>query len=317
MASPHTAGAVALLWSCNPSLIGQMANTFDALQNTADSAPAGNCGAPPDGEGNYTFGYGYLNILAAGQAHCSTGATPTPTNSPSPTATSGPSPTPTATRTPLPPVTPIDWKYLPIIPVGYDQVLPTPTPTQTPEVTNTPSPSPSTTPGAGGIGNGDFEQGPVVWTEYSENGWDLIIDSGFPGSVTPRSGSWAVWEGGDYDEIAYIEQQVSIQVGTPYLVYWHWIASQDACGFDFAYVRINGTTVDQYELCTSNNTGGWVSHSVDLSAYAGQSVSLQIRTETDSSLNSNLFIDDVSLAASPAAGQGQQLYPDEAAAAPR
>jgi len=70
MASPHTAGAVALLWSCNPALIGQMDTTFQALQNSAGTPPAGNCGAPPDGEGNYTYGYGYLDVLAAGNAWC-------------------------------------------------------------------------------------------------------------------------------------------------------------------------------------------------------------------------------------------------------
>jgi hypothetical protein len=70
MASPHTAGAVALLWSCNPSLIGQVDDTFQLLQSNTDTAPAGNCGAPPDGEGNYTFGYGYLDVLAAGEEAC-------------------------------------------------------------------------------------------------------------------------------------------------------------------------------------------------------------------------------------------------------
>jgi subtilisin family serine protease len=70
MASPHSAGAVALLWSCNPSLIGQIDRTFQILQDTADAPPAGSCGAPADGEGNYTFGYGYLDILAAGEQWC-------------------------------------------------------------------------------------------------------------------------------------------------------------------------------------------------------------------------------------------------------
>jgi subtilisin family serine protease len=71
MASPHSAGAVALLWSCNPALVGQVDLTFQILQDNADAAPAGTCGAPPDGEGNYTFGYGYLDVLAAGLSSCS------------------------------------------------------------------------------------------------------------------------------------------------------------------------------------------------------------------------------------------------------
>lgn len=67
MASPHTAGAVALLWCAVPSLIGQINDTFSVLENYADrTAPAGNCGAP-GGEGlpNYTYGNGYLDILTA------------------------------------------------------------------------------------------------------------------------------------------------------------------------------------------------------------------------------------------------------------
>jgi hypothetical protein len=70
MASPHSAGAVALLWSCNPSLVGQMDQTFEILQDNTDVAPAGNCSAPPDGEGNYTYGYGYLNVHNAGLQWC-------------------------------------------------------------------------------------------------------------------------------------------------------------------------------------------------------------------------------------------------------
>jgi subtilisin family serine protease len=76
MASPHTAGAVALLWSCNPGLIGQVDETFRILQDYADRPTlAGNCGAPPDGEGNYTYGYGYLNVYAAGMAYCNSAGT--------------------------------------------------------------------------------------------------------------------------------------------------------------------------------------------------------------------------------------------------
>ncbi len=41
MASPHTAGAVALLWSCNPSLIGQMDATFEALAGQRRRADSG------------------------------------------------------------------------------------------------------------------------------------------------------------------------------------------------------------------------------------------------------------------------------------
>jgi hypothetical protein len=57
--------------------------------------------------------------------------------------------------------------------------------------------------------------------------------------------------------------------------------------------------VDELDLCDTNNTGGWVHRVVDLSAYAGTTVSLQIAASADSSYNSNWFIDDVAFQASP------------------
>ena len=126
-----------------------------------------------------------------------------------------------------------------------------------------------------GIVNGDFESGTSGWTEYSTHGWPIIMTS-FPGGVTARSGSYAAWLGGDYSDISYVQQPVTISASAPYLVYWHWIASEDICGFDFAGVVVNGIVVDVYDLCSSANTNGWVKHSVNLGAYAGQSVLLQI-----------------------------------------
>jgi subtilisin family serine protease len=71
MSSPHSAGAVALLWSCNPALIGNIVQTFEILQDSAAATPSGPCGAPPDAEGNYTYGYGYLDVHQAGLLWCS------------------------------------------------------------------------------------------------------------------------------------------------------------------------------------------------------------------------------------------------------
>jgi Zn-dependent metalloprotease len=170
--------------------------------------------------------------------------------------------------------------------------------------------------GPSGVINGDFENGSTGWVEYSTHGADLIV-TGFPGSVTPHSGIWAVWLGGLSNEVSYIQQQVTVPPGSSYLTYWHWIASQDFCGYDFGGVLINGTVVDVYTLCASTNTGGWVKHVVNLSAYAGQSVSLQIRAETDSSLNSNLFVDDVSFQASASSVQGGPTLFDPGDAVPK
>jgi len=147
-----------------------------------------------------------------------------------------------------------------------------------------------------GIVNGDFESGRTGWEEYSLKGWPLIVyKDDLPSSVTPHSGNWAAWLGGDNNEISYISQTVTIPSGITALRFWQWIGSQDQCGYDFAWVRINNTSLLTVTLCQDNNTGGWVAQTVNIGAYAGQTVSLQFRVETDSSLNSNYFLDDVKL----------------------
>lgn len=154
-----------------------------------------------------------------------------------------------------------------------------------------------------GVENGDFEAGPVAWTQFSSKGYDLILKSGFPSSVSPHGGDWAVWLGGAHKETAYIAQQITVPLTKPYLHYWHWIDSEDYCGFDLASVRVDGVAVKTYNLCTTQNTGGWVAYTVNLGAYIGTSVSLQIRVQTDDSLFSNLYVDDVSFEVSPLAAE--------------
>jgi hypothetical protein len=150
-----------------------------------------------------------------------------------------------------------------------------------------------------GLVNGNFESGATGWTEFSTHSWPIIINTGFPGSITPHAGTWAAWLGGEFDDISYVQQSVGVSSGTPYLAYWQWIASADTCGFDFGGVLVNSTVVDAYTLCTTSSTGGWVKHVVNLGAYANQIVTLQIRVEADSSGNSNLFVDDVAFQSIP------------------
>ena len=87
MATPHIAGAMALLWSAIPSLQNQIDPSRTALNNAAVHIASTQCGAA--GPPNNVFGWGRVDILAA-----VTSGTPTPT----PTAT----PTATATATPGP-----------------------------------------------------------------------------------------------------------------------------------------------------------------------------------------------------------------------
>ncbi len=170
-----------------------------------------------------------------------------------------------------------------------------------------PTPSP-TTPSQSILLNGGFEQGSEVWDSYSSNGWQLILKD-VDLLVPPHNGRWAAWLGGDNYETSILSQEIYIGAGATTLRYWHWIASEDVCNpdYDIAGAFINDTVVDAFLLCAANNSNGWIMRTVDLSAYAAQSVTLLLAAFTDGVLNSNLFLDDVSLGSMEPVAPGRTM----------
>jgi hypothetical protein len=85
------------------------------------------------------------------------------------------------------------------------------------------------------------------------------------------------------------------------LRFYYAIGSQeDTCGSDKGAVLVSGTVVESIDLCRGAMAGKWLSHQVDLGAYAGQTVTLGFRATLDGVRNSNFFIDLVSLGAAAA-----------------
>ncbi len=148
------------------------------------------------------------------------------------------------------------------------------------------------------IPNGDFESGLDHWNTHSEKG-RVVIANTFAGGVTAHGGDWAAWLGGDNDESAYIQRQIVIPDNTPYLNYWYWIDSEDACSFDIGRVGVNDTAIVTYELCSPEKTNGWVEETLDLRPYTGLTVTLSISVTTDWSISSSLFVDDFMFKAEP------------------
>src|SRR5258708_24020155 len=100
MASPHIAGAMALLWNAMPSLRHQLTDSRDALNNSAVHISNTQCGVA--GPPNNVYGWGRVDILAAVGGPSPT-PTPTPTPTTTPTATPPATPTTKPTPTPTPP----------------------------------------------------------------------------------------------------------------------------------------------------------------------------------------------------------------------
>jgi subtilisin family serine protease len=66
MAGPHVAGAVALLWSADPSLIGDIDRTEQLLINAADLYTGStNIGCFTGDVPNAAYGYGILDVYEA------------------------------------------------------------------------------------------------------------------------------------------------------------------------------------------------------------------------------------------------------------
>jgi serine protease AprX len=97
MATPHIAGAMALLWNAVPTLRHQLTGSRDALNNSAVHIDSTQCGAA--GPPNNVYGWGRVDILAAVGGGS---PTPTPTATPRPTPTPRNEPSPRARPTPPP-----------------------------------------------------------------------------------------------------------------------------------------------------------------------------------------------------------------------
>lgn len=153
----------------------------------------------------------------------------------------------------------------------------------------------------GSIPNGSFEAGHAAWEEYSIHGWELIMPKvgSFP-PITPHSGTWEAWLGGPPDDISVIQQRVAVHASSPYVVFYQWATSEETtCTHDHGYVAINGIDLNVRGICGITD-GSWLRTSIDLTEYIGQTITLEFRLETNSTLSSNWFIDDVAFASSVA-----------------
>jgi hypothetical protein len=121
----------------------------------------------------------------------------------------------------------------------------------------------------------------------------------FPSGVTAHKGSWAAWLGGANNETSELSQTLGIGNNPGLsLSYYQRIESREtACNFDYAYLKINGSEVagTRIGLCDGHESG-WEQQVVSLSSYSGV-LSFEFVVKTDASVNSNYFIDDVSIIA--------------------
>jgi len=149
------------------------------------------------------------------------------------------------------------------------------------------------------IRNGGFEEGASGWDAYSAQGYDLISN------FNPHTGSLGAFLGGANDADDRLSQALTLPVDTTLtLNSWWYLATAETAGtFDtltIALTAADGTLLAT--LATLDNTataGQWAELTVDLTAYAGQSVVLRYAARTDQDLVSEFYLDDISVWACP------------------
>ncbi len=147
------------------------------------------------------------------------------------------------------------------------------------------------------IVEGDFEGGPnSAWGESSSNGY-VIVDNT---SGTFNSGIFSAWLAGANNEVSTVSQNVTISptATTATLTYYYYIFSNEALGdciYDYAYLYVDGAIATTYPLCADNNTTAYQMVTFDLSPYIGSTIEIRFQAETDASVTSNFFVDDVAV----------------------
>lgn len=138
--------------------------------------------------------------------------------------------------------------------------------------------------------NGGFESGNSYWS----------LGSG-ASVVTTRAyaGTHSLLVGGTTSSTQSATQQVTVPTGasSQTLTLRSYVTTQESgsTAYDRLNIQANGTTLKSYS--NASPTGTWTATTVDLSAYAGQTITLKLQAVNDSTLPTSFYVDVVSVMA--------------------
>ena len=163
------------------------------------------------------------------------------------------------------------------------------------------TPTPTPTPGGGGselLTNGGFEASASPWVG-SGTGYFYTASGSYP-----HGGTGYIYFGVNNSVSGQSYQTVTIPTtATGNLTFWLNITSSETgtTAYDNLYVEVRNTsgtlltTLATYSNANKTTAGTYSQKSFSLAAYKGQTVRLQFRSTTDSSVTTTFRVDDVSL----------------------
>ncbi len=160
--------------------------------------------------------------------------------------------------------------------------------------------------------NSGFEDGPIAWTDSAANGLPLITTYLNPTNVT---NSWYAWLCGYNNCLDTLYQDITVPADAQnaFVQFKYWIKSDESSGtsvYDSMVLRAfspgNTSAGKSWTLSNVNATADWVqSPQYDVSAYRGQTIRIQFSASTDASLATDFLLDDVHLMVSGSAPDTQ------------
>ncbi|MFF5533566.1 M1 family aminopeptidase [Streptomyces cinerochromogenes] len=143
------------------------------------------------------------------------------------------------------------------------------------------------------VTNGGFENGTSPWTASSST----VITSR-SGQTAHSGGSYAWLDGAGTTRTDTLSQSVTIPSGCAAATLTFWLHTDTAettssIAYDKLTAKIGGTTLATYSNLDENT--GYVQKSIDVSSFAGQTVTLSFTGTEDSSLQTSFVLDDIAL----------------------
>jgi hypothetical protein len=144
------------------------------------------------------------------------------------------------------------------------------------------------------LGNPGFESGATVWSATA----GVVGQSGAGGEPT-HSGTWTAWlDGYGTTHTDTLSQTLTLPGGCSSYTLSFWLHIDTAettttTQFDKVTATVGSTTLATYS--NLNAAGGYIQKTFNLSAFAGQTVTLTFTGTEDSSLQTSFVIDDTAL----------------------